>query len=152
MAMQLMHSEKPEYFNDELKADNSGLNAIQKAVNAALNSITHPAVTAETKRLLREHAMQGGKIAAIDAIGLIGSGLDSLCDRTYAVLADRETRLRRIMSRDGLTRERAEQRLDAQPSDDFFITHCSDALLNDGTEESFHQLCKNKFLEVIRHG
>lgn len=119
---------------------------------SSLNAITHPAVIRETRRRLREYAMKGGRIAAIDAIGLIGSGLDQLCTKTFAVLANRETRLERIMSRDGLSREQAEQRLNAQLPDDYFVTHCSGVLHNDSTEEAFLSQCKTKFLEVMHHG
>lgn len=122
------------------------------AALADLNRLTHPAVIEESKRRLREHAMSGGTLAAIDAIGLIGSGLDKLCDRTYAVLADREIRVRRIMARDGLTREHAEARIAAQLPDDFFVSHCSGVLHNDSTEASFRSLCKKIFLEEIHHG
>lgn len=117
-----------------------------------LNRITHPAVIEETRRLLREHAMQGGRLAALDAIALIGSGLDELCDRTFAVVADRERRLERIMSRDGLDRAQAEQRLNAQPNDDFFVSHCSDVLYNNKDADTFLSQCKNIFLEVVQHG
>ncbi len=117
-----------------------------------LNRLTHPAVISETMRRLRDHAMNGGNLAAIDAIGLIGSGLDKLCDRTFAIVADREARLSRIKSRDGLTREQAAARIDAQLPDDFFVTHCSGVLHNNSTEVSFRALCKNKFLEVMHHG
>lgn len=117
-----------------------------------LNRITHPAVIDETRRLLREHAMQGGRLAALDAIALIGSGLDELCDRTFAVVADRERRLERIMSRDGLDRAQAEQRLNAQPNDDFFVSHCSDELYNNKDADTFLSQCKNIFLEVVQHG
>ena len=40
---------------------------------------------------------------AIDAINLIESGLDRLCDRTIAVTAPTELRVRRIMARDNIT-------------------------------------------------
>ncbi len=119
---------------------------------ADLNRLTHPAVIEETKCRLREHAMNGGSLAAIDAIGLIGSGLDRLCDRTFAVVADREARLRRIMTRDGLTRERAEARIAAQKPDEFFVSHCSDVLHNDSSEATFYELCKKQFMEGIHHG
>ena len=119
---------------------------------ADLNRLTHPAVIRETKRRLREHAMNGGYLAAIDAIGLIGSGLDELCDRTFAVVAERETRLQRIMARDGLTLEQAEARIQAQLPDDFFVSHCSGVLHNNSTEDSFRSFCKKIFMEVMHHG
>ncbi len=139
--------------NDVL--DRKALSAVVFSDPAALedlNRLTHPLVIEETKRRLREHAMNGGTVAAIDAIGLIGSGLDKLCDRTYAVLADREIRLQRIMARDSLTRERAEARIAAQAPDEFFVSHCSDVLHNNSTEESFQLSCKKTFMEVIHHG
>ena len=117
-----------------------------------LSRLTHPAVIDETKRRLREHAMNGGALAAIDAIGLIGSGLDELCDRTYAVLADRDVRIQRIMARDGLTREQAVARISAQLPDEYFISHCSDVLLNNDSEEAFCSVCNQKFREDMHHG
>ena len=119
---------------------------------ADLNRLTHPAVIRETKRRLREYARNGGTAAAIDAIALIGSGLDRLCGRTYAVVADRETRIRRIMARDGLSRERAQQRIDAQQPDDYFVSRCSAVLHNNSTEESFSACCKKLFMEDMHHG
>ena len=117
-----------------------------------LNAITHPAVIAETKRRLHAHAMAGGELAAIDAIALFGSGLEMLCDRTYAVVADRETRLARIMARDGIDREAAVRRIDAQLPDEFFIENCGAVLQNDMGETEFLTLCKNKFMEDMNHG
>ena len=96
-----------------------------------LNGLTHPAVIQETIRRLRAHARNGGTAAAIDAIALIGSGLDRLCGRTYAVVADRETRIQRI---------------------DYFVTHCSAVLHNNSTEESFSAFCKIIFMEDMHHG
>ncbi len=119
---------------------------------AALNAITHPAVIREVRRLLRAHAMNGGRLAAIDAIGLIGSELEALCDRTYAVLADRETRIGRIMARDGLTRAEARRRIEAQAPDEYFVSHCSAVLRNDSSEEAFLTRCNIIFMEELSHG
>lgn len=165
-----------EVYHELLKADHKLLQAIEarfpgtvtndvldrKALAAAvfadpaaledLSRLTQPAVIGETKRRLREHAMNGEALAAIDAIGLIGSGLDELCDRTFAVLADRESRLKRIIARDGLTREQAEARISAQLPEDYYVSHCSDVLLNNASEEAFRLQCKNIFMEDIHHG
>ena len=117
-----------------------------------LNGITHPAVIRQIRRLICDEAMRGGSLVGIDAVALIGSGLDELCDRTFAVVANRELRLERIMNRDGLDRAKAEQRLNAQPSDDFFVSRCSSVLYNNSDEDSFLALCKQKFMEVMQHG
>lgn len=115
-----------------------------------LNAITHAFISKEIQHRLREHAMAGGRIAAIDAIELIGSGLSERCTATFAVLADRETRIRRVMARDGITRERAERRIDAQRPDDYFVKYCDSVLVNDGTEHAFAESCRQKFLEVLK--
>ena len=48
-----------------------------------------------------------------------------------AVVAERELRINRIMSRDGITRKAAEQRIDSQLSDDELISRCDYIIRND---------------------
>ena len=117
-----------------------------------LNRIAHPRVIAETKRRLRAYAMQGGTLAALDAIALLESGLDALCDRCFAVTAPREARIARIMARDALSREEAERRIDAQRPDTYYTVRCGSVLYNDADEASFTARCRQKFMEVISHG
>jgi pantetheine-phosphate adenylyltransferase len=64
-------------------------------------------------------AAQGGVV--IDAPLLFEAGLDAKCDVTVAVIARREIRIERLISRDGLTREQAEIRINAQKPDEFYI-------------------------------
>lgn len=97
-----------------------------------LNQITHRHIGAEIRRRLRDWAMRGGSLAAIDAIALHGSGADALCDWTLAVTAPEETRIRRIMARDGISREAAERRIRAQLSNEDFVRLCDASLSNDG--------------------
>lgn len=66
----------------------------------------------------------------LDAINLVESGLDRLCACTVAVLAPAEDRVRRIMARDGISRDYARLRISAQPSDGFYREHCSHILEN----------------------
>ena len=117
---------------------------------AQLNTITHRHVSAEVERRLRAWAMQGGELAAVDAIELISSGLAKRCTATVAVLADKETRISRIMARDGLTREEAERRVQAQKSDAYFIDNCDFCLYNDGEQTLFTEEF-NKLLKEIQH-
>lgn len=117
-----------------------------------LNALTHPFVVSEVRAMLREHAMNGGDLAAIDAIELFSSGLNDLCDVCCAVIADRETRIRRIMARDGISRSRAEQRIDAQRPDDYFVKLCGIVLENNADEAAFSELCREHFKEIYKHG
>ena len=116
---------------------------------ARLNSITHSYVGREIDRLLESWAMSGGRLAAIDAIELFGGNLARRCKATFAVLADRDKRIERIMARDGITREYAALRVDAQKPDSYFEEKCDYILKNNSTEEEFREKCRSKFLEVI---
>lgn len=102
-----------------------------------LNRITHTAVKQEVLRLLEAKP----KLAAIDAIALFEGGLGELCDFTVAVTAPREDRVKRLMARDGIPREYAEKRLDAQHSDAWFRERCDYALENTGNLPDFQAEC-----------
>ena len=97
---------------------------------------------------------------AVDAINLIESGLDRLCDRTIAVTAPTELRVRRIMARDNITEQYARLRISAQKPDEFYRGKC-DLELNNGAEtaEAFQKEAKLFFERLVealreekRHG
>lgn len=69
-------------------------------------------------------------VIGIDAVNLVESGVSKLCDRTLAVLAPKEERIRRIMARDGIDEEYAAMRVNAQKSDEFYKNNCTDVLYN----------------------
>ena len=115
-----------------------------------LNAITHGAVAEETARLLRVWAMEGGRLAAVDAIALIESGMAEKYRPLVGVLAPVEERVRRIMARDGIDEDYARHRIASQKSDSFYREHCDFVLVNDGTQEAFAEKSKQYFMEVIR--
>jgi len=115
-----------------------------------LNAITHGAVGDEVARMLRVYAMEGGRLAAVDAIALIESGMAEKYRPLVGVLAPVEERVRRIMARDGITEDYARHRITSQKSDDFYREHCDRVLVNDSTPEVFAEACKQYFMEVIR--
>lgn len=117
-----------------------------------LERITHRHITAEVQRRLREHAMAGGTLAALDAVELIASPLAARCDWILGVLSDRELRAARIMARDGITRDYALLRIDAQRPDGYFREHCDVILENNEDEASFIQNINNILEERLHHG
>ena len=102
-----------------------------------LNRITHAAVKAEVLRRLQ--AAPG--LAAIDAIGLFEGGLAGLCQVTVAVTAPEESRVRRLMARDGISEDYARARIRAQHPESWFLERCSHVLENDGSPEEFRAKC-----------
>lgn len=109
-----------------------------------LNRITHSAVKAEVLRLLE--AAPGH--TAIDAIGLFEGGLGELCQVTVAVIAPEEDRIRRLMQRDGISRDYALSRIQAQHPDSWFREKCTHCLENRGTISEFRGQCL-AFLQEI---
>ena len=96
----------------------------------------------------------------MDAINLIESGLDRLCDRTIAVTAPTELRVRRIMARDGITEQYARLRISAQKPDEYYRGKC-DLELSNGADaaETFHKEAYLFFTRLVeslreekRHG
>lgn len=115
-----------------------------------LNAITHGAVGDEVARMLRVYAMEGGTLAAVDAIALIESGMAEKYRPLVGILAPVEERVRRIMARDGIDEDYARHRIASQKSDDFYREHCDFILVNDSTQEVFANKSKKYFMEVIR--
>lgn len=110
-----------------------------------LNRITHRYVTEELSRRLADFAMSGGTLAALDAIELVSSGLGKQCDQLIAVLADEHTRVSRIMTRDGISREAALLRVKAQKDAQYFIDSCDRVVENNGDAADF----KKRFLKAV---
>ena len=117
-----------------------------------LNNIAHRYVTDEIRRRLQLFAMEGGLFAAVDAIALFESGLSSLCDLTLAVTAPLETRIRRIMARDGLSREEALLRIRAQHPEAWFLKKSAAALINDGDHADLRRQVDHILKGVLPNG
>ena len=117
----------------------------------ALNGLTHPRVAGEVERLLAAAERDGAKLAVIDAVGLFESGLHRLCGLTLCVTAPREDRIRRVMLRDGISRQRAQARVDAQRGEEYYRARCDRTLVNDFSHSrDFYRRCEEFFKEVIQ--
>jgi dephospho-CoA kinase len=97
-----------------------------------LNSITHRYVLAAARDILKGFEADGHIAACVDAPLLIESGFDKECDKIISVIADKETRISRIVSRDGISRERALARVNAQQADSFYTDAADVVIYNDG--------------------
>ena len=97
-----------------------------------LNDLVYRVLLPELERRLKEG---GAELYAVDAINLLEGGLDRLCDRTVAVTAPMELRVRRIMARDGITEQYARLRISAQKPDEFYRSKC-DCELNNAADST----------------
>ena len=96
-----------------------------------LNAIAQRATVDRTRLLLEECRAKGMPLAAVDAIGLLESGLGELCHATVAVVAPPEVRVARIMAREGISEDYAWARVRAQKPDRYFTDGCGYTLNND---------------------
>ena len=82
----------------------------------------------------------------LDAPTLFESGVDKICDKTLAVLSEKEIRLKRILARDNITKEQALLRINAGKTDDFYKEKCDFVIYNNDDENTF----KNDFLNLLK--
>ena len=66
---------------------------------------------------------------------MIESGLDKICDKTVFVSCPKDIRVQRIMLRDGISKEYALARINAQKEDDFYRKNCDFEIINDGKND-----------------
>ena len=97
---------------------------------AKLNEITIPYIRAASLDAMQAQA--DCPIVLYDAPTLFEGGVDDLCEKTIGVLADTETRVQRVMARDGISEEAARARILAQPDDGFYRARCDYILENNG--------------------
>ncbi|MBE6978117.1 MAG: dephospho-CoA kinase [Ruminococcaceae bacterium] len=102
-----------------------------------LNRLTHTAVKAEVLRRLKN----APKLVAIDAVALFEGDLAEICHVTVAVTAPKEARIQRLMARDGISREYAQNRIEAQRTDGEFSALCQYTLENTGDIGAFRTKC-----------
>lgn len=79
-------------------------------------------------------------IIVIDAPLLFEAELENICEFVIAVIADnRELQIQRIIKRDGITKEQAIARLNAQKPNDFYTSKSKYVIVNNGELEEVEE-------------
>ena len=115
-----------------------------------LNAITHKYIGEEVRRQIADWTAKGGKVAVIDAIALIESGMAEKCDVVVGVTAPEEIRISRIMQRDGITRRQAKARINAQKPDSYYAQYCDCLLDGKSRPAEFEKECKDFFTGLLQ--
>lgn len=145
--------ELKEHFGDEILFPDGSLNRkkLGKTVFsssrelAILNDITHKYILEEVYKRAKEAKSE---IVGIDGALLIESGISKKCGCMIAVLADKDIRLQRIVSRDNLTISEAENRINSQKVDNFYIENCDCILYNNRNKEFAQEQVKEVVLKL----
>ena len=98
-----------------------------------LNSITHKHILNVCRASINNARMRGDEMILIDAPLLFESGFNRECDVVIAVVAPIDTRIARIVLRDGITEEAAERRIASQIDDAFYYEN-ADFVINNGKD------------------
>lgn len=109
-----------------------------------IDSIIHPAVRND---FAAWRSNQTTDIVVVESAILFEGGLEKLCNTVVAVVAPIEVRIARVMHRDSATREQVAQRIANQRNDDYFRTHASHVIVNDGTADidaEIHKIIENQ--------
>ena len=99
---------------------------------ACINGIVHPATARDLQRWADSQAHQGAKLAFVETALLRTAGLDRVVDSVWHVTAPTDIRIRRVMTRSGLTAQQVKDRIAAQVAEDNLATG-EHAIINDNT-------------------
>ena len=100
-----------------------------------LNQTVHPHVLSKIDEIATENEARGASALLLEAPQLFESGLDKTCDYIVSVIANHQTRVERLILRDGITSEMVESRLSHQYSDEFFREHSDFCIENNGDDD-----------------
>ena len=104
-------------FNADGTLDRASLGRLvfgNEPARRALEGIIHPLVQREMLTRMDAAARDGAAVVILDVPLLFETGMDALCDETWALYLEREKQVMRVVTRDSLTREDAEARVDSQ--------------------------------------
>lgn len=101
-----------------------------------LDSLTFEYVVEKIKKELEANQNLDYQYIILDVPLLFESKLDKLCDYTIGVIAPKTEKIKRICKRDKLSKEKALQRLNSQPNDEFFTKNCDTVINNENKEET----------------
>lgn len=109
---------------------------LNRAEKEKLDGLTFEFVVEEIKKELEANQNLDYQYIILDVPLLFESKLDKLCDYTIGVIAPKTEKIKRICKRDKLSKEKALQRLNSQPNDEFFTKNCNTVINNENKEET----------------
>ncbi len=114
-----------------------------------LNATVLPTVIEQILHEVAELERRGFSTVAVDAPTLFESGFDAHCDTVITVISDQSTRVRRICERDGISEERALERVRAQKDDGFYTEKSDIVLTNNGSAEELLAAAESSLKHIL---
>ncbi|MBU0651279.1 MAG: dephospho-CoA kinase [Proteobacteria bacterium] len=114
-----------------------------------LNRLVHPAIFEEWQRRLEEiRARHADAIIVSDIPLLVEAGLKEMVDLVLLVYITPEEQIRRVMARDGFSREEAERRLAAQMPIEEKLRWADIVIHNEGSPEETRRTVCTVWMEL----
>ena len=115
-----------------------------------LNKIAHYHILRETEEIIASYPTGKYFGVLVDAPLLFESGFDKKCDFVISVIADEDLRIKRITERDGISVEKATERIKNQATDEFLKKNSRFLIVNDGDFDALEKSV-NEISEKIKN-
>lgn len=118
-----------------------------------LLAFVYPLIRKECEKFLLKAEKEGKKAAVVDAPQLFEAGFEKDYDLILCVSAPLETRLARVIARDGITREEALVRVGHQMSEEEYETRCGAVIRNgenDRPAQALDRLLEDRGISVCQ--
>jgi dephospho-CoA kinase len=112
------------------------------SARSRLEAFLHPAIIEECERRIQRAAASGASVCLLDAALLIESGRHTRFDMVILVEVSEGVQLDRLVTRMGLSREEAMQRIRSQMPQEEKRRHAGYVIKNDGTLEEAERQVK----------
>ncbi|NMA06242.1 MAG: dephospho-CoA kinase [Ruminococcaceae bacterium] len=143
-------------FGDDVLCEDGSLNRKELAKRAfstkdnksIMDGILHPKIIENISKEIQKLSEAGSRICVVEAAALFESGFIGIFDFLILITAEHNHKLKRIMVRDGISKEDAETRLKAQTLDDDIETFADLVIENSGEENEFINKLKRAILII----
>lgn len=154
---QKAYNELLAYFGNEIVDENGEINRKKLASIVfndpqkleTLNAITHKYIAEKIAALICSYYRRNSsEVIVVDAPLPIRHGFLDLVDKVWVVTADKETRVKRVMERDGLSAEEAVSRINSQMSEAEYLKLADEVLVNNGNVEELEKETVRLFFKI----
>lgn len=146
-----------EHFGDEILTSNGELDRKKLGTIVfgnnekleVLNSITHKYIAEKIVNIVEQFKMDNKSgIMVIDAPIPVEHGFIDIVDQVWVVTADIDVRVKRIIERDGITREEALSRINSQKKESEYLDIADEVLVNNGEIEELEKEVARLFIKA----
>ncbi len=143
----------PGVFNADGTLDRRALGAVvfsDDAQRRALEGILHPMIQRRMLEISDEAEKEGKKVCVLNVPLLFETAMDAMCDGVWVVSLPQEKQILRIMNRDGLTREQAMARINAQMPTAEKEERATHVFFTDKSESETMREVEHRYRDLLR--